>query len=216
MADARNTVEGKFLSVLMAALLVVSTFSVSAWAADTAQEASDVTKTEEVNDKAAPAEEPAVTPEPEKKAEPEKPVTDPEPEKPVTEEPKATPEPEKPAAQLETPAPRPETEQPATTPEPEKAADVTLRLKLVDATLTRDGKAVATDAKELTVPAGEDLKFKAEAAEGFALGAKAVKLIDASGVECAITPQRCRRVRHRRREAGRRRHPRGDRRGRRS
>lgn len=34
LVDARNTVEGKVLSVFMATLLIVSTFNVSAWAAE--------------------------------------------------------------------------------------------------------------------------------------------------------------------------------------
>ena len=53
LADARNTAEGKALSVIMASLLVVSTFNVTAWASDAAQETSQDVVTE-VSDKKAP------------------------------------------------------------------------------------------------------------------------------------------------------------------
>ncbi len=168
LVDARNTVEGKVLSVFMAALLIVSTFNVSAWAAEKSQESSETLVTE-VNDKQAP-EQP--------KAEPEKPAAQPEADKPATE-----PEVEKTTAQLENATPRPEAEAPAQAPAApveEKAADVALKLKVQDATLTYDGKAVAADAKELTVPAGKDVKFTVAAADGFQLGAKAVKLVNAA------------------------------------
>lgn len=174
LVDARNTVEGKVLSVFMAALLIVSTFNVSAWAAEKSQESSETLVTE-VNDKQAP-EQP--------KAEPEKPAAQPEADEPATE-----PEVEKTTAQLENATPRPEAEAPAQAPAApveEKAADVALKLKVQDATLTYDGKAVAADAKELTVPAGKDVKFTVAAADGFQLGAKAVKLVNAAGVECEL------------------------------
>ena len=169
MADARNTVEGKVLSVLMATLLVVSTFNVSAWAADKAEDTTSTDMTTEVNDKQEPAKAP----------EPEKPAAQPEPEKPA-----AQPE------QLQTPAQRPEAEQPAAIPAPveQKAADVALKLKIADATLAYGGRAVAKDATELVVPAGKDVRLTAKAADGFLLGEKAVKLVDAAGAESVIAP----------------------------
>ena len=182
MADARNTVEGKVLSVLMATLLVVSTFNVSAWAADKAEDTTSTDMTTEVNDK----QEPAKAPEPEKPA--AQPEQKAEPQKDATEEPKA--ETKEQPEQLQTPAQRPETEQPAAIPAPveQKAADVALKLKIADATLTYGGRAVAKDATELVVPAGKDVRLTAKAADGFLLGEKAVKLVDAAGAESVIAP----------------------------
>ena len=57
-------------------------------------------------------------------------------------------------------------------------ADVTLKVKAQDATVTYNGNDVAT---ELVVPAGKDVKFTVRAADGFTLGAAAVKLADAKG-----------------------------------
>ena len=63
-------------------------------------------------------------------------------------------------------------------------ADVTLKVKAQNATVTYNGNDVAT---ELVVPAGKDVKFTVKAADGFTLGAAAVKLADAKG-ETTLTP----------------------------
>ena len=63
-------------------------------------------------------------------------------------------------------------------------ADVTLKVKAQNATVTYSGNDVAT---ELVVPAGKDVKFTVKAADGFTLGAAAVKLADAKG-ETTLTP----------------------------
>ena len=64
------------------------------------------------------------------------------------------------------------------------SADVTLKVKAQNATVTYNGNDVAT---ELVVPAGKDVKFTVKAADGFTLGAAAVKLADAKG-ETTLTP----------------------------
>lgn len=63
-------------------------------------------------------------------------------------------------------------------------ADVTLKVKAQNATVTYNGNDVAT---ELVVPADKDVKFTVKAADGFTLGAAAVKLADAKG-ETMLTP----------------------------
>ncbi len=63
-------------------------------------------------------------------------------------------------------------------------ADVTLKVKAQNATVTYNDKDAAT---ELVVPAGKDAKFTVKAADGFTLGAAAVKLSDAKG-ETTLTP----------------------------
>ena len=63
-------------------------------------------------------------------------------------------------------------------------ADVTLKVKAQNATVTYNGNDVAT---ELVVPVGKDVKFTVKAADGFTLGAAAVKLADAKG-ETTLTP----------------------------
>ena len=63
-------------------------------------------------------------------------------------------------------------------------ADATLKVKAQNATVTYNGNDVAT---ELVVPAGKDVKFTVKAADGFMLGAAAVKLADAKG-ETTLTP----------------------------
>ena len=63
-------------------------------------------------------------------------------------------------------------------------ADVTLKVKAQNATVTYNGNDVAT---ELVVPADKDVKFTIKAANGFTLGAAAVKLTDAKG-ETTLTP----------------------------
>ena len=63
-------------------------------------------------------------------------------------------------------------------------ADVTLKVKAQSATVTYNGKDAAT---ELVVPTGKDVKFTVKAADGFTLGAAAVKLADAKG-ETTLTP----------------------------
>ena len=63
-------------------------------------------------------------------------------------------------------------------------ADVTLKVKAQNATVTYNGKDAAT---ELVVPADKDVKFTVKAADGFTLGAAAVKLADAKG-ETTLTP----------------------------
>ena len=63
-------------------------------------------------------------------------------------------------------------------------ADVTLKVKTQNATVTYNGNDVAT---ELVVPADKDVKFTVKAADGFTLGAAAVKLADAKG-ETTLTP----------------------------
>ena len=63
-------------------------------------------------------------------------------------------------------------------------ADVTLKVKAQNATVTYNGNDVAT---ELVVPADKDVKFTVKAADGFTLGAAAVKLSDAKG-ETTLTP----------------------------
>lgn len=176
LLDARNTVEGKVLSVIMAVLLVVSTFNVSAWAAEKSEDAvADVAT--EVNDKPAPAADDQVKPVEADKAQPAQEQKAPEAEA------------EKAASQLETPAPRPEAEPEAApaAPAEEKAADVTLKLKLQNAAVTYGGKTLKADAKELTVPADQVLKFTVAADEGFELAAaKAVTLTSAAGVQCEL------------------------------
>lgn len=64
------------------------------------------------------------------------------------------------------------------------AADVTLKVKAQNATVTYNGNDAAT---ELVVPADKDVKFTVKAADGFTLGAAAVKLADAKG-ETTLTP----------------------------
>ena len=63
-------------------------------------------------------------------------------------------------------------------------ADVTLKVNVQNATVTYNGNDVTT---ELVVPAGKDVKFTVKAADGFTLGAAAVKLADAKG-ETTLTP----------------------------
>lgn len=63
-------------------------------------------------------------------------------------------------------------------------ADVTLKVKAQNATVTYNGNDAAT---ELVVPADKDVKFTVKAADGFTLGAAAVKLADAKG-ETTLTP----------------------------
>ena len=63
-------------------------------------------------------------------------------------------------------------------------ADVTLKVKAQNATVTYNGKDAAI---ELVVPADKDVKFTVKAADGFTLGAAAVKLADAKG-ETTLTP----------------------------
>ena len=63
-------------------------------------------------------------------------------------------------------------------------ADATLKVKAQNATVTYNGNDVAT---ELVVPADKDVKFTVKAADGFTLGAAAVKLADAKG-ETTLTP----------------------------
>lgn len=199
LADARNTAEGKALSVIMASLLVVSTFNVTAWASDAAQETSQDVVTE-VSDKKAPEQEPAQTPEPEKKPEAKAPEAQPAPEaeKPAVE---AQPEAEAPVAEtsgdkttasLENPAPRPEAEQPAKAPaapaEDEAPSTATLKLQVTGAEITYDGKPVAANAQELTVPSGEDAKFTVAAEEGFQLSGQSVQLLSPAGVKCTLAP----------------------------
>ena len=199
LADARNTAEGKALSVIMASLLVVSTFNVTAWASDAAQETSQDVVTE-VSDKKAPEQEPAQTPEPEKKPEAKAPEAQPAPEaeKPAVE---AQPEAEAPVAEtsgdkttasLENPAPRPEAEQPAKAPaapaEDEAPSTATLKLQVTGVEIAYDGKPVAANAQELTVPSGEDAKFTVAAEEGFQLSGQSVQLLSPAGVKCTLAP----------------------------
>lgn len=61
---------------------------------------------------------------------------------------------------------------------------MTLKVKAQNATVTYNGNDVAT---ELVVPADKDVKFTVKAADGFTLGAAAVKLADAKG-ETMLTP----------------------------
>ena len=61
---------------------------------------------------------------------------------------------------------------------------MTLKVKAQNATVTYNGNDVAT---ELVVPADKDVKFTVKAADGFTLGAAAVKLADAKG-ETTLTP----------------------------
>ena len=63
-------------------------------------------------------------------------------------------------------------------------ADVTLKVKAQNAMVTYNGNDAAT---ELVVPADKDVKFTVKAADGFTLGAAAVKLADAKG-ETTLTP----------------------------
>ena len=63
-------------------------------------------------------------------------------------------------------------------------ADVTIKVKAQNATVTYNGKDAAA---EFVAPAGKDVKFTVKAADGYTLGAAAVKLTDAKG-ETTLTP----------------------------
>ena len=136
--DARNTAEGKFLSVLLSVLLVFSFLNVTMF---TDYAGADPNEASEEN--SLTVEEPEFT------------------------EPAATaeePEAEKASEEVTTPAPVEEKQETAVEEEP-AATDVEVELQLVDATIAYDG-ANYGDGDKLVAPLGEDLKFSVKAAEG--------------------------------------------------
>lgn len=137
--DARNTAEGKFLSVLLSVLLVFSFLNVTMF---TDYAGADTNEASEEN--SLPVEEPEFT-EPEATAE--------------------EPEAEKASEEVTTPAPPVEEKQETSVEEEPAATDVEVELQLVDATITYEG-ADYGDGDKLVAPLGEDLKFSVEAAEG--------------------------------------------------
>ena len=142
--DARNTAEGKFLSVLLSVLLVFSFLNVTMftdYAGANPNEGEDVSL---------PAEEPGLT-EPGAAAE--------------------EPEAEKASEEVTTPAPAEEKQEASVEEEP-AATDVEVELQLVDATIVYDG-ADYGDGDKLVAPIGEDLKFSVNAAEGSKVEASA-------------------------------------------
>lgn len=142
--DARNTAEGKFLSVLLSVLLVFSFLNVTMftdYAGANPNEGEDVSL---------PAEEPGLT-EPGAAAE--------------------EPEAEKASGEVTTPAPVEEKQEAAVEEEP-AATDVEVELQLVDATIAYDG-ADYGDGDKLVAPLGEDLEFSVKAAEGSKVEASA-------------------------------------------
>lgn len=136
--DARNTAEGKFLSVLLSVLLVFSFLNVTMF---TDYAGADPNEGSEEN--SLHVEEPEFT-EPEATAE--------------------EPEAEKASEEVTTPAPAEEKQETVVEEEP-AATDVEVELQLVDATITYEG-ADYGDGDKLVAPLGEDLKFSVEAAEG--------------------------------------------------
>lgn len=136
--DARNTAEGKFLSVLLSVLLVFSFLNVTMF---TDYAGADTNEASEEN--SLPVEEPEFT-EPETTAE--------------------DPEAEKASEEVTTPAPVEQKQETAVEEEP-VATDVEVELQLVDATITFEG-ADYSDGDKLVAPLGEDLKFSVKAAEG--------------------------------------------------
>lgn len=143
--DARNTAEGKFLSVLLSVLLVFSFLNVTMF---TDYAGADPNEASEEN--SLPVEEPEFT-EPEATAE--------------------EPEAEKASGEVTTPAPVEEKQEAAVEEEP-AATDVEVELQLVDATIAYDG-ADYGDGDKLVAPLGEDLKFSVKAAEGSKVEASA-------------------------------------------
>ena len=136
--DARNTAEGKFLSVLLSVLLVFSFLNVTMF---TDYAGADTNEASEEN--SLPVEEPEFT-EPEGTAE--------------------EPEAEKASEEVTTPAPVEQKQEAAVEEEP-AATDVEVELQLVDATIIYKG-AEYGDGDNLVAPIGEDLKFSVKAAEG--------------------------------------------------
>lgn len=136
--DARNTAEGKFLSVLLSVLLVFSFLNVTMF---TDYAGADTNEASEEN--SLPVEEPEFT-EPEATAE--------------------EPEAEKASEEVTTPAPAEEKQETAVEEEP-AATDIEVELQLVDATIAYDG-ADYGDGDKLVAPLGKDLKFSVAAAEG--------------------------------------------------
>ena len=135
--DARNTAEGKFLSVLLSVLLVFSFLNVTMftdYAGANPNEGEDVSL---------PAEEPGLT-EPGAAAE--------------------EPEAEKASEEVTTPAPAEEKQEASVEEEP-AATDVEVELRLVDATIAYEGAEYGAG-DSLVAPLGEDLEFAVEAAEG--------------------------------------------------
>lgn len=140
--DARNTAEGKFLSVLLSVLLVFSFLNVTMFTdyagADTTPEGDDteiVTPLEDVD-------EPEAQPEDEADG----------------------PESEEPAEEVITPAPAEEKQEAAVEEEP-IATEVEVELQLTDATIVYK-ETEYCDGANLVAPLGEDLEFAVEAAEG--------------------------------------------------
>ena len=136
--DARNTAEGKFLSVLLSVLLVFSFLNVTMF---TDYAGADPNEASEEN--SLPVEEPEFT-EPEATAE----------------EPKA----EEASEEVTTPAPVEQKQETTVEKEP-VATDVEVELQLTDATIVYDG-AEYGDNDNLVAPLGEDLEFSVKAAEG--------------------------------------------------
>lgn len=136
--DARNTAEGKFLSVLLSVLLVFSFLNVTMF---TDYAGADTNEASEEN--SLPVEEPEFT-EPEGTAE--------------------EPEAEKASEEVTTPAPVEEKQETSVEEEP-AATDVEVELQLVDATIAYDG-ADYGDGDKLVAPLGEDLRFSVKVAEG--------------------------------------------------
>ena len=139
--DARNTAEGKFLSVLLSVLLVFSFLNVTMFTDYANAEGEEGAATEFVE----PAEEPEAAGQPADAAD------DPESEETPEEvnEPEAAPVEEKQETAVE--------EAPA-------AADVEVELQLTDATVVYEG-AEYGDNDNLVAPLGEDLKFSVKADE---------------------------------------------------
>lgn len=136
--DARNTAEGKFLSVLLSVLLVFSFLNVTMF---TDYAGADPNEAGEEN--SLPVEEPEFT-EPEDTAE--------------------EAEAEKASEEVTTPAPVEQKQETAVEEEP-AATDVEVELQLVDATIAYKG-AEYGDGDSLVAPLGEDLEFAVKAAEG--------------------------------------------------
>lgn len=128
--DARNTTEGKFLSVLLSVLLVFSFLNVTMF--------TDYANAEDEEGEATEFVEPAG--EPEAQAQPEDEADGPEFEEPAEEVNETEP-----AADV------------IGTDEPE-ASEVEIELQLVDATITYEGTEYS-DGGKLIAPLGEDLKF---------------------------------------------------------
>lgn len=136
--DARNTAEGKFLSVLLSVLLVFSFLNVTMF---TDYAGADPNEASEEN--SLTVEEPEFT----------EPAT-------TAEEPEA----EKASEEVTTPTPVEEKQETAVEEEP-AATDVEVELQLVDATIVYDGTDYG-DGDKLVAPLCEDLKFSVKAAEG--------------------------------------------------